>query len=508
MSASSSNTALVVYLSGARRGETERIGDDVIHLGLDDHGRVDAAPSDEKLAGKLLAVLRREDDGYRVAAPGRGDVRLHDRPADGLLLHPTELLTVGPEDALVRIRPHAGGRPYKRLGEALEDCTDCARHGDGGMPRRLWLLIIGLHHEMWSQVSPLTRWTPPVLIVGLAIAVGMLWGRNLRLERALGEQSARVEALVMSVPDVGERERFGDELGSLRDELLAARGRLAELEQQAGARTRAIAAAANSVVFLQGAYGFVEPQSREPLREAIGRFPGEVGVRLGGTGEVFEIRYTGTGFVASPQGHVITNRHVAIPWEFDETSARLMTAGFEPVMRRLQGYLPGQEHPFEVTVLDAHDAADVAVLACGAESTLPTPLELAEGPVALGTEVIVLGYPTGMQALLARAAPEFLEVTFQAGALDFWETAERLAAAGYVTPLVTVGVVGQSTPTSLVYDAETTHGGSGGPVIGLDGKVVAINARIVPGFAGSNLGVPAAYARELLDRVAASELPR
>ena len=47
--------------------------------------------------------------------------------------------------------------------------------------------------------------------------------------------------------------------------------------------------------------------------------------------------------------------------------------------------------------------------------------------------------------------------------------------------------------------ANTTHGGSGGPVIGLDGRVVAVNSAIIPEFTGSNLGVPAAEAMRLLD---------
>ena len=41
------------------------------------------------------------------------------------------------------------------------------------------------------------------------------------------------------------------------------------------------------------------------------------------------------------------------------------------------------------------------------------------------------------------------------------------------------------------------------PVLGLDGRVVAINAAILPEFGGSNLGVPAVQAHKLLERVQA-----
>ena len=36
-------------------------------------------------------------------------------------------------------------------------------------------------------------------------------------------------------------------------------------------------------------------------------------------------------------------------------------------------------------------------------------------------------------------------------------------------------------------------------MIDLDGAVVAVNSAILPEFGGSNLGVPAAYARQLID---------
>jgi len=47
-------------------------------------------------------------------------------------------------------------------------------------------------------------------------------------------------------------------------------------------------------------------------------------------------------------------------------------------------------------------------------------------------------------------------------------------------------------------DAETTHGGSGGPVLDINGEAVAINTAIIPEYGGSNFGLPVIYARSLL----------
>ncbi len=77
--------------------------------------------------------------------------------------------------------------------------------------------------------------------------------------------------------------------------------------------------------------------------------------------------------------------------------------------------------------------------------------------------------------------------------------AARLAEEGYVAPLASRGIVSQATPATIVYDAETTHGGSGGPVLDMNGDVVAVNAAILPEYGGSNLGIPAAKVRALLE---------
>ena len=78
----------------------------------------------------------------------------------------------------------------------------------------------------------------------------------------------------------------------------------------------------------------------------------------------------------------------------------------------------------------------------------------------------------------------------------------RLAASGLIAPLSSGGIVGQATGAAIVYDAETTHGGSGGPVLNLRGEVVAVNAAIIPEFGGSNLGVPATRIAPLLEGLA------
>jgi len=286
--------------------------------------------------------------------------------------------------------------------------------------------------------------------------------------------------------------------------------RIGALEARSEARREVIARSARSVVFVQGAWGLndadglplrfagVEPDG-QPVRGAD-----DPGFTVEGNGPPVEILFTGTAFVVGSEPYLLTNRHVAMPWDFESPADWLAEEGLTPTMRRFIGYLPGIEQPFDVTLLRASETLDVALLRFGPIDAAVESIELSPSPPLPGDEIIVMGYPTGVQALLARADPDAVQAIFEAGPLDFWDVALQLSERELIEPLATVGVVGQVTSSSVVYDAETTHGGSGGPVLNLDGRALAVNAAILPQFGGSNLGVPAAEAFRLLSETDAS----
>ena len=74
----------------------------------------------------------------------------------------------------------------------------------------------------------------------------------------------------------------------------------------------------------------------------------------------------------------------------------------------------------------------------------------------------------------------------------------ELAQKNLIRPIVTQGHLGDVQPDKIIYDAQTTSGGSGGPLFNRKGKVIGINYAVVRDFGGSNFGVPARYAQEFL----------
>ena len=218
-----------------------------------------------------------------------------------------------------------------------------------------------------------------------------------------------------------------------------------------------------------------------------------------GTGPPVEVQFTGTGFLVEGGPHLITNRHVATPWATEQARQAFATEGLEPEILRLVAYLPGHEEPIEAHVARVSEVADLALLEMAEMPAGVQGLALADGLPQAGDEVIVMGYPAGLRSLLAQSGAEFLKSLETEEDADFWKVAERLAERGMIVPLASRGIVGKVAAEAIVYDAETTYGGSGGPVLDREGKVVAINAAILPEFGGSNIGVPVARLREILE---------
>jgi S1-C subfamily serine protease len=456
-------------------------------------------------------VLQRRDDTYELLASLEADIWVNGRRVEQRRLASGDVLEIGEGGPVLRFRIYPpGSRAYKSVPEVFADCAQCVKHGRGTVDRA-GVLLAGPPKELLTRTAPWVRAVFAVMLVALVGAVVWLWSRSERLEHRLQVEAETLRGLA-EVLAQGDPEALSEEkIARLREALTESVARIEQLEQRSGARARVIAASARSVAFVQGAWG-LEAEGGRPLRYAAlgpdgAPLAGAGGPRvtLEGEGPPVEVLYTGTAFVVAADGLLLTNRHVAVPWETERGVEVLVEQGLRPVIRRFIGYLPGVREPFDLELVRASDRLDVALLRCVPAHDGVVPLGLADGLPRPGDEVIVLGYPTGMAALVARVDPEAVETIRAEGPLDFWQVAARLSEGGWIAPLATVGVVGQVTGSTVVYDAETTHGGSGGPVLDLDGRVLAVNAAILTEFGGSNLGVPAAEALRLLDPAGAGD---
>jgi len=146
-------------------------------------------------------------------------------------------------------------------------------------------------------------------------------------------------------------------------------------------------------------------------------------------------------------------------------------------------------------------AADVAVVKGNVSALGIRQVALADGrgSAVSGQPVVLLGYPTALDAILARAGAETLQAIATVSKGDPKRVIEELARRSLIRPITTQGHIGDVLPDKIVYDAQTTVGGSGGPLFNGEGKVVGINFAFLPEFGGSNLAIPVGYGKSLLE---------
>ena len=223
-------------------------------------------------------------------------------------------------------------------------------------------------------------------------------------------------------------------------------------------------------------------------------------VSLTGNGPEVHLDAFGTGFLASAGGQILTNHHVAEPWWQNDDLKEMVDQGFEPVVAEMTAYFPGVSHGIAINTEKISSAADVAVVKGNVSELGIKQIALAEGrrSAVSGGPVVLLGYPTALDAILARAGAETLQSIATASKGDPKQVMEELARRNLIRPITTQGHIGDVLPDKIVYDAQTTSGGSGGPLFNDDGKVIGINFAMVREFGGSNFAIPVNYGMSLL----------
>ena len=231
--------AVMVHLSGSRRGTSERLSGDSLRIGTGSDATIHFLADREPSVSSHHATLHRQDHSYELMVEVGEKVWVNGERAERVALASGDLLQIGETGPLLRFRLYRdAGHPYKSVRESISDCIDCARHGRGTLDQAA-VLLTTMPKELVTQASPWFRRVVLVLLVFLTAGLAGLTWRSLQLEERLA----------------GEGTRFAE-----------TSDRVAALEARIDAGTRIISDAAQSVVFLQGAVRFIDPDSQKPLR--------------------------------------------------------------------------------------------------------------------------------------------------------------------------------------------------------------------------------------------------
>jgi putative serine protease PepD len=170
---------------------------------------------------------------------------------------------------------------------------------------------------------------------------------------------------------------------------------------------------------------------------------------------------TGSGFVVSSDGLVVTNEHVI--------------DGAQQVTVRLGASTT--DHPATVVGVDA--SKDLALLRVDTGGAKLKPLKLADsGQVGVGDPVYAIGNPYGLDDTLTTGIVSALNRDIQ--------SPDGSTISGVIQT-----------------DAAINPGNSGGPLLDAQGDVVGVNSQIASGGGGGNVGIgfaiPSSTVKEFLD---------
>jgi serine protease Do len=161
-----------------------------------------------------------------------------------------------------------------------------------------------------------------------------------------------------------------------------------------------------------------------------------------------ELKGLGTGMIIDPEGHILTNNHVA----GGATKLQILLSD-------------GREYPAKL--VGADPKTDLAVIKISAEEPLPFVKFGDSDKVEVGEWVVAIGHPRGLDQTVTQgivSAKHRRGITDPSSYQDFLQT-----------------------------DAAINPGNSGGPLLSLQGEVIGVNAAIASqsgGFEGIGFAIP------------------
>ena len=299
-----------------------------------------------------------------------------------------------------------------------------------------------------------------------------------------------------------------EDTNTLQKQLEETNARLARIEQEGQGAQTLIPADVQSVCLLHVSVALRDKNTGQRLRYAglnqqgqpLQDSGGDPILTLEGHGPEVKIDIFGTGFVAGPNGRVMTNHHVAEPWWKTDDFKVFTDQGYQPEISAIRAYFPGDPRAFHAEVQQISPETDLATMRVDMQDLKRSVLlvDWNQGAAVTGQPVILMGYATGLAAILARTDEDTAQEIISHNGIDVSKVLDDLAHRNLIRPLITQGHIGDILPDKIVFDAQTTNGGSGGPLFNRKGKVIGVTYAVLKGFGGSNFGIPIKFSEPLL----------
>jgi S1-C subfamily serine protease len=505
-------TGLVIHISSGEDRHTEILTDERIRIGNSENAelRLRASSLPKNVSNGYLLELAREDGAYHVAnfdssfeiTKNSESFVVGSAIEDG-----DEIRVVGSDLVLqffpVRSLPAVVPNPAREahvapfIEAAAIESAATSRRDDAKVFLREFT------RELVREINSSTK------LIAMAIAIALVGGilylgfamyKELqRSRRLIGDQGAQLDQMKQQS---AKQNDLLDDLGRQNKEIRDSLSLAVKLRSEYG----------RGVCLISGSFYFVEAGTGRPLRypetqtnesgAAVQSGDQPAALTPDGQAAIAEYEFVGSGFYVG-NGFVLTNRHIAQPWIADDRAQSLTTVRSQPRLKKLMAYFPDYPQPISLKFIAAAQKDDLSVCSLEIETvpdTIPLlPLEMDADAVAVGKTVVMMGYPSGPDRLLALLDDaESRGIQQRYGTLD--ALLGYLATSKRIQPLTTQGNITDLDVRRIAYDARTAEGGSGAPLFGPSGRVIGVNFAVFTENQASNFAVPIRFSLPLLER--------
>ena len=508
-------TGLVIHISSGKDKHTQVLTDEKVRIGSGEDSAVrlrSASLPTRSDQNRPVLELERRDGSYLITACDESlGLKLNGRTltfnreiedGDELRIDNSPLLLtfypIRSLPAVVGTSAHeAHVAPF--IEQAAIESAATARRDDAKVFLREFT------RELVKEINPSTKLITlaiAVVLVGGSLYIGFSMFKELqRTRRLIDDQKAQ---LAQAKDQAAKMNQTLNDIGRSNKEIRDSLSLAVKLRSDFG----------SGVCLIAGTYYFVESGTGRPLRYPEAQM-NESGTAVQNSGDpttltpdgnaaVAEFQFSGTGFYVG-DGFVVTNRHIAQPWLADDRAQSLSASvRGQPRLKKLSAYFPDHAQPMPLKFKAAGSRDDLAVVSLDTQNIpddIPViPLERDDDGLAVGKTVVMMGFPNGIDRLLALlddAESRSIQQRY-GGSLD--SLLGHLAESRRIQPLTTQGNITDVNSRRIAYDARTAEGGSGAPVFGPTGRVIGVNFAVFTENEASNFAVPIRYGVTLLER--------
>jgi len=505
-------TSLVIHISSGEDRHTEILSDDNLRIGACETCdlRLRASSLPKSVANEVLLELNRLNGSYRITgfSPNVSLTQNGKPISSGKEIRDGDEFHIGDSDLVLHffpIRDLPAVVPQPSHETYVAPFIEAAAIESAATARRddAKVFLREFTRELVREINASTK------LITLAIAI-ILVGGMLYLGFAMYKELQRSRRLIAEQ---------GEQLGQMRDQVSKTNQQIVNIDESNKQIQYSLSLAVklraeygSGVCLIAGSYYYVEAGTGRPLRYAEAQLNDNGGaVQSGGqdvltpegNAAIAEYEFVGSGFHVG-NGYVLTNRHIAQPWIADDRAQSIIGGlNAQPRLRKLIAYFPNIPQAIPLKFKSAAQRDDLAV--CNLDipevpATIPVlPLEADSDAVAVGKTVVMMGYPSGPDRLLA-----LLDDAESRGIQQRYGTPMAqlayLAETKRIQPLTTQGSITDLDVRRIVYDARTAEGGSGAPLFGPSGRVIGVNFAVFTENQASNFAVPIRFGIPLLER--------